>query len=114
MQFFTDLFYIGIQLINDVFSAIVSFIAIIPDLFEYLYVTGLRMYVEGKIIGFEIAFEVARSVLVDYEVYTFISNQFNKLPNDLAYSAHALGVVDGMRIVVDALATAFVLRVAGW
>ena len=114
MQFFTEVFYQAINLLNDIYSFCLAILALIPDLFEYLYVTGMRMYIDGQIKMVLMAQSVAEAVLLDYEVYTFVSNQFNKLPNDLAFAAHAFGLVDAMRIIIDALATAFVLRVAGW
>lgn len=114
MQFLTDVFYIAIQLLNDIYGFFMSMWAVIPEFVQFLYVTAIKWHIEGKILMVEISYSVARSILVDYEVYTFISNQFNRLPDNLAYSAHSLGIVDAIRIIVDALATAFVLRVSGW
>ena len=62
----------------------------------------------------EIAYEIASMILADYEVYTVLNAAFNNLSPDLRYSAYQLGIVDAIRIVIDGLATAFVLRIMGW
>ncbi|MCX8826175.1 hypothetical protein [Vibrio parahaemolyticus] len=53
-------------------------------------------------------------ILTDYEVYTVLNAAFNNLAPDLRHAAYQLGVVDAIRIVIDGLATAFVLRIMGW
>ena len=84
------------------------------EFLDYLTLLALRLYIDSKIMMVELAYGVANSILVDYEIYTFISDSFNKLPPDLSYAAHAFGVVEAIRIIVDAAATAFILRVMGW
>lgn len=62
----------------------------------------------------EMAYSVASMLLSEYEVYTVLNVMFNKLSPDLRNAAFQLGVVDAIRIVIDAMATAFVLRIMGW
>jgi len=114
MEFFTEIFYSGIELLNDLMGFFTSFWNVLLDLIDYLTFVALRFYIDSKIMMVELAYDVANSILVNYEVYTLISNAFNQLPPDLAYSAHVFGIVEAVRIVVDASATAFVLRVMGW
>lgn len=114
MEFFTELFYLVIGLLTDLTSFLSSVWNVLIDFVDYLTLVALRFYIDSKIMMVEIAYGVANSILVNYEVYTLISGAFNKLPPDLAFTAHAFGVVEAVRIVIDAAATAFILRVIGW
>ena len=114
MDYFVDLFYMLIQSLNDIWSFVISLWNVFQEMVHYISLYALSTYLDAKILMVEIAYDVANSVLANYEVYTLISESFNKLPANVSYSAHALGVVDAIRIVVDAAATAFVLRVMGW
>jgi len=114
MDYFADLFYILVEQLNGIWSFFSSLWNIFTEFVSYLSLTALQLYIEAKIMMVGLAYDVANSVLANYEVYTVISNAFNSLPVNISFAAHALGVVDAIRIIVDAAATSFVLRVMGW
>lgn len=114
MEFFADLFNIVIGLASDLLSFFSSLFSLFYDAFSYIYEWAIKWWINSKIEMVEMAYRITSELFSEYEVYTFISNAFNKMPANLAYSAHAFGIVGGLRIVVDAYATAFVLRVMGW
>lgn len=114
MDYFVELFYMMIQLLNDIWGFIASLWNVFEEMIHYISLVAISTYIDAKILMVELAYEISNSVLANYEVYTFISNSFNQLPPNVSYSAHVLGVVDAIRIIVDAAATAFVLRVMGW
>ncbi|RZP71668.1 hypothetical protein D8T51_18365 [Vibrio vulnificus] len=114
MEFLMD----GLQYIANMFSTVGDFIAGIPDfimeIFAYCWFWLIKLYISSQIFMVELAYEVAQLIFHEYEVYGVLNAAFNNLPDNLRYSAYQLGVVDAVRIVVDAMGTAFVLRIMGW
>ncbi|HHP0481482.1 TPA: hypothetical protein ACRZ2J_003262 [Vibrio campbellii] len=114
MEFIFDAF----QFIANVFGAILDFFTSIPTLilevFTYSWYWLIKLYLHIQISMVEVAYEIASMILADYEVYTVLNAAFNNLAPDLRHAAYQLGVVDAIRIVIDGLATAFVLRIMGW
>ena len=82
--------------------------------FTYLYYLLIKVGLWFKLESLKMAYSIANMLLADYEVYAVLNSMFNNLSPDLRYAAFELGVVEAVRIVIDALATAFVLRVMGW
>ncbi|MEZ8504624.1 hypothetical protein AB6D08_25470 [Vibrio splendidus] len=113
-----EYFYSALDYIVTVFGSIYDFFATIPDLFIDLFTYGwflsIKLYIYLKIEMLEMAYNVASLLLSEYEVYTVLNMAFNMLPTDLRYACYEFGIVDSIRIVVDAFATAFVLRIMGW
>lgn len=113
-----DFIYSAFQYVANVFGSISDFISTIPDLiveiFSYAWFWAIKFYITFKIQMIELAYSVAIMVLKDYEVYTVLNAAFNSLPSDLRFAAYNFGVVDAVRIVIDAFTTAFVLRMMGW
>lgn len=113
-----EYFYSALDYIVSVFGSIYDFFASIPDLilqaFSYAWFWFIKLYISIKIQMLEMAYNVASLLLSEYEVYTVLNMAFNKLPSDLRYACYQFGIVDSVRIVVDAFATAFVLRIMGW
>ena len=113
-----EYFYGALDYIVSVFGSIYDFFATIPDLFldvfTYAWFWFIKLYIYLKIQMLEMAYNVASLLLSEYEVYTVLNMAFNKLPSDLRFACYQFGIVDSVRIVVDAFATAFVLRIMGW
>lgn len=113
-----EYFYDALDFIVTAFGSIYDFFASIPDLileaFTYAWFWAIKLYIYLKIQMLELAYNVASLLLSEYEVYTVLNMAFNKLPADLRFACYRLGVVDAVRIIVDAFATAFVLRIMGW
>lgn len=113
-----EFFYNSLDYIVQSFTDIYDFFSTLPDLifdvFSYAWFWCIKLYISLKIQMLEMAYSVASLLLSEYEVYTVLNMAFNKLPSDLRYACYAFGVVDAVRIVVDAFATAFVLRIMGW
>lgn len=113
-----EFIYAAFQYIANVFGSIYDFFVSIPDLivevFAYAWYWLIKLYLWVNKLMLEMAYQTASMLLADYEVYTLLNSAFNNLPPDLRHSAYQLGVVDAIRIVIDALATAFVLRIMGW
>ncbi|MEZ9739853.1 hypothetical protein AB4283_20005 [Vibrio splendidus] len=113
-----EYFYSALDYIVSVFGSIYDFFATIPDLFldafTYAWFWFIKLYIYLKIQMLEMAYNVASLLLSEYEVYTVLNMAFNKLPSDLRFACYQFGIVDSVRIVVDAFATAFVLRIMGW
>lgn len=114
MQFIMD----ALQWISDSFGNILDFIKGIPafiiEIFVYIKAWLFIKELEFQIWLIEISYEAARNILQDYEVYNVLNSAFNQLPDDLRYISYQLGIVDAVRITIDAMATAFVLRIIGW
>lgn len=113
-----EYFYSGLEYIVVTLSNLYDFFATLPDLmfetFSYAWFWCIKLYISLKIQMLELAYSVASLLLSEYEVYTVLNMAFNKLPSDLRYACYTFGIVDAVRIVVDAFATAFVLRIMGW
>ena len=113
-----DFLYETLSYLSSVFGSIKDFLYSIPDFvlsgFTYAWYFLIKLYISIKISMVEMAYSVASMLLSEYEVYTVLNAMFNKLSPDLRSAAHQLGVVDAIRIVIDAMATAFVLRIMGW
>ncbi len=113
-----DFIFDALQYLADISNVVVDFVVSIPafimDLFTYAWFWMIRLYISIKLGVLEMAYNVASMLLAEYEVYTVLNAMFNQLSPDLRNSAYQLGVVDAIRIVIDALATAFVLRIMGW
>ena len=86
----------------------------ILNVFTYAWYWLVKLYLYIQLSTIELAFNVATMILQDYEVYTVLNGAFNQLSPDLRYMSYSLGIVDAIRIIIDAFATAFVLRVMGW
>ncbi|MEC4724006.1 hypothetical protein HWQ46_00370 [Shewanella sp. D64] len=114
MEFISELFAVMIGLASDLLSFFQSVFSLIFDIFDYAYEWAIKLWINGEIQMVEMAYRITAELFSQYEVYTLLSNVFNKLPPDISYSAHALGIVAGVRIVIDAMGVAFVLRVMGW
>ncbi|HDY8177098.1 TPA: hypothetical protein RQL26_002882 [Vibrio vulnificus] len=114
MEFLMD----GLQYIANMFSTVGDFIAGIPsfvmEIFSYLGVSLVKSYISFKIFMVKVAYGAVQLIFHEYEVYGVLNTAFNNLPDNLRYSAYQLGVVDAVRIVVDAMGTAVVLRIMGW
>ncbi|WPC72556.1 DUF2523 family protein [Vibrio porteresiae] len=110
--------YDALNYLADAFYYIKEFFASIPaffmDAMTYCYYLAFKFYLYIKIQTVMMAYDVAQMLLGDYEVYTVLSNVFNAMPDSIRYAAYQLGVVQAVRIVIDAFATAFVLRLMGW
>lgn len=113
-----EFIYSALQYIANVFGSISDFFSTIPNLileaFSYAWFWAIKFYISFKIQMIELAYSVAVLVLQDYEVYTVLNAAFNALPSDLRFAAYRFGVVDAVRIIIDAFTTAFVLRMMGW
>ncbi|MZI93244.1 hypothetical protein F9817_08545 [Vibrio sp. CAIM 722] len=110
--------YDALSYLSDALYYIVSFFQTIGDFiieaFTWFSYILMKMYIEFKISTVKVAYSVAQSLLGDYEVYAAIGEVFNELPDNLRYAATQLGVVQAIRIIVDAAGTAFILRIIGW
>lgn len=113
-----EFIYSALQYIANVFGSIADFFSTIPNLiletFSYAWFWAIKFYISFKIQMVELAYSVAVLVLKDYEVYTVLNAAFNNLPSDLRFAAYRFGIVDAVRIIIDAFTTAFVLRMMGW
>ncbi|MFA0718986.1 hypothetical protein AB4622_23635 [Vibrio splendidus] len=113
-----EYFYSALDYIVSVFGSIYDFFATIQDLFldvfTYAWFWFINLYIYLKIQMLEMAYNVASLLLSEYEVYTVLNIAFNKLPSALRFACYQFGIVDSVRIVVDAFATVFVLRIMGW
>lgn len=113
-----EFIYMALQYISNIFGSIGDFITGIPDLinevFAYGWYWAIKIWLYFKIQSIDIAYRVAQMFLSDYEVYTVLNGAFNALPDNMRAASYGLGIVDAIRIVIDALATALVLRVMGW
>ncbi len=101
--------YVGsiLYLIKDFIDAVGDFFFYATQYLGYLIIS---LYIDFKISMIELSYGIATELFAEYEVYAFISSAFNALPSDLRYACYQFGVVDAIRIVVDAYGTAFVLR----
>lgn len=97
--------------VSDFFAGIPTFIV---DMFAYIWFWAIKFYLSFKIGMVELAYSVAGMLLQDYEVYTVLNAAFNNLSPNLRAACYQLGIVEAIRIVIDAMATAFVLRIMGW
>lgn len=113
-----EFIYDALQYVVDILSFIKDFFYSIPDLlmdiFTYIWYLGIKFYLSIKISMVEMAYSIASMLLTNYEVYTVLNSLFNNMSPDLRNACYQLGVVEAIRIVIDALATAFVLRIMGW
>ncbi len=109
-----EFIYTALEYIVSFFYLLFDFVASIPELFkicaEYLIYTALKLYIEFKISMVELSYSLAQAIFTDYEIYALISSSFNAMPDNLRSAAYKFGVVEAVRIVVDAFGTAFVLR----
>lgn len=110
--------YDALDFLSQVGVDIKNFFTLILSYFNYfftlLWLYAMKFYFTMKLWGLELAYDVAKMLLKDYEVYTILNNAFNKLSPDYRAICHALGIVEAIRIIIDAFATALVLRVMGW
>lgn len=113
-----DFIYEAFQFLANSLNDVVDFFSTIPllikDCFNYAFYWFISLYISMQIMGVELAKDIASLLLADYEVYTVLNNAFNGLPSDLRSACYQFGIVDSVRIIVDAYATAFVLRIMGW
>lgn len=108
---FIDWLSTGFVGITDFVSGIPEFIL---DIFAYAYFWCIKLWISTQIFTIELAYEVAQLILEDYEVYTLLNAAFNSMSDDVRGIAYALGIVEAIRIFIDACATAMVLRIMGW
>ncbi|OLQ70013.1 hypothetical protein BIT28_10740 [Photobacterium proteolyticum] len=110
--------YSILQILGDGISSVVVFILNIPHYIEQLFIyLGLLLFdiwLDTKIYTLNLALTIARELLSNYGVYDLIEIAFNRLSPDVRYVLTAYGFPDGLRMLFDAYATAFVLRVLGW
>lgn len=113
-----DFIYEAFQFLANSISEILDFFSSIPlfirDCFNYAFFWFIKLYISTQIFGVELAKDIASLLLSDYEVYTILNSAFNGLPSNLRSACYQFGIVDSVRIIVDAYATAFVLRIMGW
>ncbi|MCY9803346.1 hypothetical protein OTK51_07855 [Vibrio scophthalmi] len=113
-----DFIFEALQYIADVFVALKDFVVSVPDfvqeIFAYAWFWAIKFYIYLQIEMIEFAYSVTSMLLKEYEVYTVLNMVFNQLSPDIRHAAFQLGIVDAIRIIIDALATAFVLRIMGW
>ncbi len=109
-----DLIYEALNYLYSVFHLILDFILDIPTFLHafsnYFIYLAMSLYIDFKIASVKTAHTIATQLLTDYEVYQIIGSAFNSLPSSLKYASHEFGVVEAIRIIVDAYGTAFVLR----
>lgn len=102
------------EYVGSVFYLIKDFISSIGDFFfyatQYLGYLIISLYIDFKISMVQLSYGIAKELFSEYEVYAFITSAFNSLPSDLRYACYQFGVVDAIRIIVDAYGTAFILR----
>lgn len=113
-----DFIFEAFQFLADAINEIIDFFTTLPllirDCFNYAFYWFISLYISIQIFGVEMAKDIASLLLSDYEVYTVLNNAFNGLPSGLRSACYQFGIVDSVRIIVDAYATAFVLRIMGW
>lgn len=113
-----DYLYSVIEFLAGIGSDVKHFLFSIPDMimnvFAYAWLWLIKLYLYLELSMIKLAFKVATMLLKDYEVYTVLNGAFNQLSPDLRHVCYAIGIVDAIRIIIDAAATAFVLRVMGW
>ncbi|WCP70104.1 hypothetical protein LYZ37_19060 [Vibrio tubiashii] len=112
-----DYIYQVLEFLSGVGSDVKHFVTGIPEflmnIVTYFWYFATKFYLTFKLWGLEMAYKVATMLLQNYEVYTVLNAAFNQISPDLRAICHAIGIVDGIRIVIDAFATAFVLRIMG-
>lgn len=113
-----DYIYSVLEFLTGVGSDFKHFLFGIPEffmeMFAYAWFWLIKLWLYLKIAGVELAYKVAAMLLKDYEVYTVLNSAFNQLSPDLRAICHAIGIVEAIRIIIDAFATALVLRIMGW
>lgn len=113
-----DYIYSILEFIAGVGSDFKHFLFGIPsffmDMFAYAWFWAIKLWLEFKIAGVELAYKVTTMLLQDYEVYTVLNGAFNQLSPEYRAICHAIGIVEAIRIIIDAFATALVLRIMGW
>ncbi|MDC5706398.1 hypothetical protein OPW36_21010 [Vibrio europaeus] len=113
-----DYIYQVLEFLSGVGSDVKHFVLGIPEflmnIVTYFWYFATKFYLTFKLWGLETAYKVATMLLQNYEVYTVLNAAFNKISPDLRAICHAIGVVDAIRVIIDAFATAFVLRIMGW
>lgn len=110
--------YEAFAFLSGVLSSIFDFILYIPyfilDIFAYLFYLGIKIYLFTASLFVELSYRVVRMLFENYEVYELLNSAFNMLPPNLRAASHEFGIVEGVRIVIDALGASFVLRAMGW
>lgn len=113
-----DYIYSLIDYLSSVAGGIYAFIVMIPnyviELFSYAGLWLFNIWLDTKLFMLEVSLGIAQKILSEYGVYDLIELAFNQLPNDIRVVLSAYGIPTGLRILFDAYATSFVLRVAGW
>ncbi|MBN3495895.1 DUF2523 family protein [Vibrio neptunius] len=109
-----DYIYSVLEFIGGVGSHLLHFIFSIPDMISDVFAYGwywlIKLYLYTELSTIELAYKIATMLLQDYEIYDVLSGLFNQLSPDLRHLCYSLGIVDGIRMIIDAFATAFVLR----
>lgn len=113
-----DFIYSLLQIIGDAVASVLTFIIMIPsyvrELFDYAALWLFEVWIETKLFMLKLSLNMARELLTDYGVYDLIEVFFNRLPPDVRFVLTAYGVPEGLRMLFDAYATSFVLRVVRW
>lgn len=102
------------EFILDVLATIIAFFEAIPtfiiEFFEFLLVQYLIWQIELKIMIVKISHEAVKAVFENYELYKLISEAFNQLPDSVRYVLHSWGFDVYIKIIIEAMSTAFVIR----
>ncbi|EKO3792807.1 hypothetical protein MRM63_06715 [bacterium 19MO03SA05] len=110
--------YDAFAFFSGVLGYIYDFLMYIPtlliDIFSYCWYFIIKIYLFIGNLAVELAYKTVRLVLNDYQVYELLNHAFNMMPDNLRYASYQLGIVDAIRVLIDALGAAFVLRVMGW
>ena len=102
------------EFILDVLATIIAFFEAIPtfiiEFFEFLLVQYLIWQLELKLIMVKISHEAVKAIFENYELYQLIAKAFNQLPSTIRYILYSWGFDVYVKVIIEAISTAFVIR----
>lgn len=87
---------------------------IISRSLAYVVEIGLYLKIQSEIMMIKIGFSVAQQIMTDINISAVLQPLLNSLPSGLKWFASASGIIDGINIVLHALAARFALNFLGW
>jgi hypothetical protein len=87
---------------------------IVSRTLAYIVEVGLYLKIQSEIMMIKIGFAVAQQIMTDINISAVLQPLFNSLPSGLKWFASASGIIDGINIVLHALAARFALNFLGW
>ncbi|GAA4892620.1 DUF2523 family protein [Ferrimonas pelagia] len=100
------------------FVQIKEFFQFLPEIIDAFFIMlakwAVLAWINIQIHTVQFGYAVAQEVLADFDAYGLVSTAFNSLPENILVVANAYGVPQCIRIIMDAIATRFVLTFMGW